>query len=342
MMKKYYAILLALITLSSCYEDYTLDYDYSAVFVAYQYDLRTFVIGEGMKFNFTVALGGVQTNDHDRNVTVEVDDALLTSDLSVYSSGPKTQSFYAIDGLNGRAPIGRMSQNYVQQEISAAGLNTLTPLPSSAYEISGLDGLKIKKGRHTAAATVIAKDNLSDDAKAFAPYYALGFKVISADADKVIPEMSFAIIAVKLEHMLYGNWYYGGSAVVKDAGGGIISESSYPIELPQSDDKVKVLSTVSADCVELDSPYAGKIRLTLDGESISISPVSSSVKIAPIDGEPSRFNQAKLLQDRRLYLNYTVTNPDGTVTIVHDELLFRNRIRDGVNEWQDENPENYK
>ena len=36
-----------------------MDYDYNAVYVAYQYDLRTFVVGEGMKFDFTAALAGI-------------------------------------------------------------------------------------------------------------------------------------------------------------------------------------------------------------------------------------------------------------------------------------------
>ena len=36
-----------------------------------------------------------------------------------------------------------------------------------------------------------------------------------------------------------------------------------------------------------------------------------------------------------------ITDGDGTFTVVRDTLTFRNRIRDGVNEWQDENPKNY-
>ena len=340
-MKKILYIVTAAILLSSCYEDYTMDYDYSAAYIAYQYDLRTFVIGEGMKFNFTVALGGVSTNDRDRAVSVSVKDGLLTEELSSFSSDPKIGTFTAIDGLKGIAPIGHMSQNYVSQEVSAAGLTQLTPLPKDSYDIIGLEGLKIKKGRHTATVTIKANDKLSQDAKAFKPYYALGFQLNSADVDVVVREKSFAVIAIKCEHMLYGNWYYGGSAMVKNANGDMISENHYQIVLPQADDKVKSLKTISADCVECDSPYVGKLRLTVDGENVTIAAVNSSVRIGTIDGEPSRYNNAKLLQDRKLYLNYTVANYDGSVTYVRDELWFRNRIRDGVNEWQDEKPENY-
>lgn len=340
-MKKIISIFAALVALTSCYDDYTLDYDWSAVYVAYQYDLRTFVIGEGMKFDFTVALGGVSANDRDRAVSVSIDDALLSADLSSYSDDSQTISFTALDGMAGTAPIGHLSQNYVSKEISAAGLTALTPLPADCFEVSGLDGLAIRKGRHTAAVTIKATDVLVADEKAFRPYYALGFVVNSADADKVIREKSFAVIAVKCENMLYGNWYYGGASVVKDAAGETVSEESYPIVLPQSDDEVKTLTTVSADCVETDSPYAGKIRLTVSGADVTVSAVDPSVTIGTIDGEPSRYNQAQLIQDRRIFLNYTVTRQDGNTVIVRDELLFRNRIRDGVNEWQDENPENY-
>ena len=38
-------LLLALFC-SGCYDDYVEDYDHSGVYVAYQYDLRTFVVGE--------------------------------------------------------------------------------------------------------------------------------------------------------------------------------------------------------------------------------------------------------------------------------------------------------
>lgn len=49
-MKRIFAALLATALLTGCYEKYVKDYDYSGVYIAYQYDLRTFVVGEGMKF----------------------------------------------------------------------------------------------------------------------------------------------------------------------------------------------------------------------------------------------------------------------------------------------------
>lgn len=331
-----------LLSLVSCYDDYTMDYEHSAAYVAYQYDLRTFVIGEGMKFDFTVALGGVRANDKDRSVSVSVDDALLEVDLSAFSESQQPASFTALDGLLGNAGFGHISQNYVSQEVKASEITSLTPLPHDYYDIYGLEGLKIQKGRHTASVTIKADESFASDKNAFKPYYALGFVLKNADADMIIKEKSFAVIVVKCEHMLYGNWYYGGSSqTVETSTGAVLDSASYPLTLPQSDDKVKTLKTISADCVELDSPYAGRIRITVDGAVLTVSAVDPSIAIGTIDGEPSSYNQARLLQNRCLYLNYTVDKGDGKVTYVRDYLQFRNRIRDGVNEWQDENPENY-
>ena len=65
-MKKLVLSALAPLLLAGCYKDYTLDYDYTAAYIAYQYDLRTFVIGEEGKFDFTVALAGTARNNEDR------------------------------------------------------------------------------------------------------------------------------------------------------------------------------------------------------------------------------------------------------------------------------------
>ena len=75
--------------------------------------------------------------------------------------------------------------------------------------------------------------------------------------------------------------------------------------------------------------------LTFDGDGITVSSTDGTVS-----GSGS-FNGATLLQDRKLTLEYTVTTADGRKE-VKDILSFRNRLRDGVNEWQDENPEHYK
>lgn len=323
---------------TGCYDDYTMDYEYTGIYSAYQYDLRTFVVGEGMKFDFTVALGGVVENVRDRTVEVTTDDALLSADLSTFSESEGTPSFTALDGLKGMGRLGALSQSYVSDAF--ADVKEIVPLPSSCYELTGLDGLTICKGRHTASVTVHATDEILSDPKAFGPCYALGFRIVNADADVLVKEKSFEVIAVKCENRFYGNWYHGGRTVVRsDATGEILSTDEYELTLPQADSKVYRLTTVDAVSVRTDrmGGRTGSLLLTFEGNDITISPADGSdIIINPIQGYPSRFNGADLLQNRELSLNYCYSNGDGTTTYVYDVLKFRNRIRDGINEWQSE------
>ena len=321
---------------TGCYGDYTMDYEYTGVYSAYQYDLRTFVVGEGMKFDFTVALGGVVENTKDRAVTAVVDDALLNCDLSEFSESSGTPSFTALDGLQGAGRLGLLSQSYVSDAF--AGVSAIEPLPHEYYELDGIDGLTIRKGRHTAAVTVRATDDILSDPKAFQACYALGFRIVDADADKLLKEKSFEIIAVRCENRFYGNWYHGGRREVRnDATGEIVSSDDYPLSLPQADSKVYSLSTVDGVSLKTDrmEGRTGSLLLTFDGDRINVSCADRpELTINPIQGHPSRFNGAKTLPERKIYLNYCFSNGDGTTTYVYDELVFRNRIRDGINEWQ--------
>ena len=204
----------------------------------------------------------------------------------------------------------------------------------------GIDGLTIRKGRHTAAVTVRATDEILSDPKAFTPYYALGFRIVNADADVLVKEKSFEVIAVKCENRFYGNWYHGGRTVVRsDATGEVVSTDEYELTLPQADSKVYRLTTVDAVSVKTDrmGGRTGSLLLTFNGDDITVSSADGSdIIINPIQGHPSRFNGAKLLQDREISLNYCYSNGDGTTTYVYDVLKFRNRVRDGINEWQSE------
>lgn len=342
MMKKPYIFLAAAMLLSACYPDYVLDYDGgTAVYTAYQYDLRTFVLGEDESFDFTVALGGVEENRKDRAVDVRIDDALLSADLSTLAPDGAYGSFTALDAFLGNGRFGTVCQKYVTDEVRATGISSLEALPSTHYTVSGLNGLQIRSGRHTAAVTVRAADLMKADPRAFAPYYAIAFRIASADADRVPPERSFEVIAVKCENRFFGQWSCSGSTTVSDASGNVLDTEEYEASL--SDDQVYNLTTVDGVTVRCDKlgNLPGGLLLTLSGDNtLSLTPEDPSVQIEPVPGEPSFFNGAALLQDRELHLNYRYTEYGITYT-VRDVLHFRSRVRDGVLEWQDEHPENY-
>ena len=82
--------------------------------------------------------------------------------------------------------------------------------------------------------------------------------------------------------------------------------------------------------------------LTLNGSDITITTAAGSTWPISPEGSSS-YNRAKLLQNRKIVLKYTYQNTvNGYTYHCTDTLTFRNRMRDGVNEWMDENPSNYR
>ena len=98
LMKKILLLSVPVLALSACYEPYVTDYEYSAVYVANQYDLRSLVVGAGMQFDFGVVLGGVMNNAEDRVVRFQLDDELVAGDLAAFGA---ERSFTALDGMLG-------------------------------------------------------------------------------------------------------------------------------------------------------------------------------------------------------------------------------------------------
>lgn len=367
-MKKILVFFAAICVFAACYDDYTMDYDYTGAFITYQYDLRTFVYGEDNDVSFTVCLGGTVNNDRDRRYDVSIDNSLLTADLSKFDETGEIASFKAIDGMLGNAELGTLSNGYVTNEVKAAGITELNALPEDYYTvlidggmaikkgqrihslhqgpIEGVEGLAIRRGRHTAEIAIKPTEKLFADEKALKPYYALGLVINDADVDSLFVDKSFQIMAVKVENKFYGNWYHGGRVQVrKNKDGELISDNYKSILIPQSNNNVCALTTTGINTSVTDKfdHGAGSLKLTFNEDNtIGVEDAAGTVEIRPIPGQPSHFNGETLLQNREIYLNYAYSNGNGTTTYVTDTLKFRNRIRDGFNEWQDENPENYK
>lgn len=241
-----------------------------------------------------------------------------------------------------------MSQAYVASAITASGIAELTPLPEACYSLSDPETMTIRAGRYSGTITVQADSLafLADPHASVMPYYALAFRLEEADADVVLRKKCFSIVAVRYENMMFGNWWYGGVTTVKDdATGETLERRVYPTTMTTANSVNRVCELTTAAPLSVTTSrmgdYEGSLRLDFDGGEITVSDAAGVLQIEPFD-EGSRFNGARLLQNRKLFLNYRFANGDGTTTYVQDTLTFRNRIRDGVNEWQDENPEHYK
>ena len=324
-MKKIIAVLIMIVALSACYEDYILDYDYDGVYFPYQLDVRTFVVGEGMKINFGVALGGVRDNDRDRVVNYQMDNSLISAKTLADMKGS--------------------SATYIKT--SMALVNELKLMPANYYSLSDNAKMVIKQGEYSGVVTV-KPDSVKflGDASTINPVYALGMRITSADADTVLKLKNYAVVAFKYESMLYGKYWHGGVTVEKDsATGAVVTETKYYTTVPQPEAKVWTLSTVAPYALtangvsDVSSSVVPEMKLTLNGGNVIVSAMTGA-KYAVEPNGASTYNQAKLLQNRKIILNYKYKKGKNWCYAT-DTLTFRNRLRDGINEWRSENPADY-
>lgn len=326
-MKKILALIVLAVTMVSCYEEYLLDYPYTATYFYLQQDVRSFVVGEGMKFKAGVTMGGVSDNNIDRNVSFVLDNSLITADLL--------------------AGMKIASQSFIKDAV--ADVSVLEPLPSSYYTLSNSSLMVIPKGWYTGE-VVVKADSLSftnDSAKTTRmASYAIPFRITTCpEIDTILESKRTNVIGVMMEQMLFGNYWHGGQAVIS---GPTRNETvNYFTTIPTAENRIWNLKTAGPSTLILnnymDNTSFGAdtiMILALKGNKIHLQSGPDAPFVITPDGDCT-FNRSKLLQDRRIYMKYQFTDADGNLYRCTDTLRFRNRIRDGINEWQDENPANY-
>lgn len=324
-MKKILFLMVVSLLLNACYDDYVKDYDYDGIYFPYQIDVRTLVVGEGMKIQFGVALGGVSDNVKDRIVDYQIDNSLISAQT-----------------------LASMKAAATYIKTAAAPVTELKLLPANYYQLSDNSRFVIKAGQHSGTVTLKADSaKFLADVSTLIPTYAIPLRITTADADTVLLSKNYAVIGLKYENMLFGNYWHGGVMEEKDATGNVVKTTAYYTAINAPVSKAWTLTTVEPMALttngyaDITNPTKQEMKLTKSGNKITISSLpGATVQILP-DGECT-FNEAKLLQNRKIFLKYKYVNAAGNTCYATDTLTFRNRIRDGVNEWQDENPNNYK
>ncbi len=330
-MKKILAIIILTIsvTMVSCYEEYLLDYPYTGIYFSFQQDVRTFVVGEGLKIEVGASLGGVRQNTIDRNVNFILDPSLITA---ARLTSMKSSSWAHI-----KDPV--------------APVTALQLLPTNYYTMTpSATTMVIKSGWHGGTVTIKVDSAtfLNDSLKTMVSTYVLPFYITDADADTILESKRYNVVGTKFENMLYGNYWHGGAALVNRPGKADTT-ILYPTTVPTLENLIWTLKTAGPSTLTCNGYFnktvsAGKeqIDLTLKGTKIILSDGSDAAATIIPDGE-STYNNARLLQKRKIFLKYSFFEASSGFTYhCTDTLTFRNRLRDGVNEWQDSNPSHYE
>ena len=184
-------ILAATAALTSCYDDYVKDNDTQAVGFANQTDVRSVIVGEGMKFSTGVALGGTIENSVDRPISFEIDYSLV-SDATLQAM--KTHVFSYIQNLT--RPLG-----------------SLEALSAEEYKLlpeGGTDGrVTIRRGSHLGQIVIkIDSAKFLADASRTLPKFVIPLRLTDGNGTDLLAGKETSVIGVRYENMLFGNYWH--------------------------------------------------------------------------------------------------------------------------------------
>jgi len=282
-----YLILLAGLgfMLNSCekYEEYMVDYQYSAVYFPHAAIDRTVIVGEYMEIGVGISLGGRFENNSEEWATYELDPDILSG-------------------------------------------TEYTLLPEEYYSMDNSGTITIPEGKFQGFTTVTIDPELfCADSLALTSSYALGFRLLETSVDSILTGMESTIISFKYINTYDGNYYHKGRAIGYSEGNPV-DTMMYP------EDDVWSLATFSTDGVT--APEMGNISGNAYLMDLVINPDNSvSIRKNPFAGKDVTAQSGEYDPDSRTFiLEYSFSHEEKEYT-ANDTLIFRNRIVDGVNQW---------
>jgi hypothetical protein len=244
--------LVTALLLTSCYEDYIYDYEYTSTYFATQQPLRTIIADGDMTFQVGVTLAGIRVDDGSHQVFFEVDTSLLNV-------------------------------------ISEA--SDLELLPESYYTLSNDSEFDIQPSSHLRVVNVtLNQEAFTADPAALENTYALPLRITSATVDSVfnsdletptIDSRDITIVVVKYISQ-YSGYYYtrGVQYEVDDNGDYIDTVTFYESDLSQND--AIYFTTLGENTVETETVgkniSSGGFIFTMEDDG-SVSVASDSVSI---------------------------------------------------------------
>ncbi len=299
-----WTVVLFLLTIAAgcAYEDFRVDYPYSSIYFTNQIIKRNFVEDEINTIKIGVMLGGKRVNSVDEWVRFTVED-----------------------------PAGLDETPY-------------SLLPDKYYTLSSNNEIIIESGTFMGNVSMEIDPSFFNDSLAYRNHYALIFKLEDTSADSILYMKDSMLLVVGFESRYFGNYYHNGRTIRKDTiDGSTIDTVFYHQEEPVTDNiniwplitggSKKVYSKgiayyapsdLTGFFIRVEDDFS--LQLQDDPELISIG---YDWRLEQADGE-NLYDPEK----RRFIMNYKFIDfLKGYHCYASDTLIFRNRILDGVNQW---------
>jgi hypothetical protein len=282
--------------LHGCYEEYTGDFDYSAVYFGEQKPLRTLVTRTGqpeLVFKIGVGLGGVRENITGYKVEYMLDPDLL---------------------------------------INVDGADKLKLLPANCYTIENDNNFTfdIKQGKIIGDCPVrINKNAFVALQGSLDTTWALPFRLLSTTADTILANKNWTIVAIKYIDEHSGNYYYKGWESADTANSDKVEYSNN--DLGKS--AARVLTTLSptgfdmAGMGKINDKIAAADHLKINLENGAVKLETSSNNTNIIEDLGSTYDaDTKIFNLKYIYIksgiNYTVNEQLKLRQDVEKELRF--------------------
>jgi len=256
---------------------------------------RTVVKDEGLKLDVGINLTGVLDNQQERWADFVIDPTLLDN-----------------------AAIKKLGYEL---------------MPASYYTLSNPSRFIIKAGSILGKTTVVLDSaKIMADPKATKNIYAIPFRLTATSEDSILATLNTKIIVIKyINH--YAGFYDQTSTVTSFSADGV-QKSKANIK------NVLTFTTLSLDTVVANGMVnminttkniAYEMKLVVNSDkSVKISnTAASAANVIVVTGSNTYEPKTSTFA-----LNYKVVAADGSYQTASATLVWRNRIRDGINEWR--------
>lgn len=263
----------------------------------------------------------------------------------VYFPKPELQrSIVSGEGLSIKVGVylGGLRENKEDHQVKYVIDETLlvdtpyTLMPDDYYSLED-DEITVPKGSFQGLVNVkfdslkLAQDTLLREFN-----YALPFKIVSTSVDSILEGKEQTIIPLKLMNTYEGNFYQVGSLKQFFTATKVLDTAYvYGDELDGPNTPIRTLSSIMMDTVNVDGigtrggdGYHMRLKVDPKDNSVEIIADTASVYQVLPNGK-STWDPIK----RKFVLSYKYSDGERDYE-VEEKLTFRNRVRDGINEWR--------